>query len=336
MFSVLPSYTKSSFGHYADKDFYCLPEILKDNGYETLFFQAYKDVGFGNKFEFLSRNGFDKVESVSNHMKPGDEKHVWGWGLQDDVYYKRFFDYFDSIKSEKPIFASLLTVSTHMKFKSTPDRLKKIFPGYSGRSYYKRYANTVHAADGFLKTFMEELKKRDLHKNSIVIITGDHSFPLDEHGSHHNEAGAFNENFRTPFLLLWDDKVLPKNAKDYNYSHLDILPTVLDLAGLDVSAHTAGQSMFTEPVKNRPIFLAQPYQGVVLAIVRGDFKYINEVRYGRESLFNLKNDPGERSNIINNEEHKTLIEQFREDLGWFFVTNKRLDDNKIFKKKKAL
>gem|GEM_PF-1909195 len=334
--SILPSFTETSFGTHHDKDLNCLPQVLKDSGYQTHFFQAYRDTTFGSKLDFLSQNGFDHVESVADYMHPGDEEHIWGWGLQDDIYYKRFFEYLDGQDSNQPIFASLLTVSTHRDFTAIPNELKKVYPNYHGGNYYKRYSNVINRADHFLRTFLDEFKKRNFHKNSILIITGDHGFPIDEHGSHHNEAGTFSENFKTPFLLIWDQKVKPKVIRDRNFSHLDLLPSLVDLAGISAKTHAAGQSLFRETKKDRPIFMVQPYQGVGLAVVRGDFKYVKEYRYQRETLFDLKNDPMESKNLINSKDHIFLLKQFREDLGWFFLNHKLLNENKIFKKSGAL
>ena len=66
----------------------------------------------------------------------------------------------------------------------------------------KRFANSINTADSFLKTFFEELDARGLRKNSLIILLGDHSFPMGEHKNYATENTFYNELFKTPLLVI--------------------------------------------------------------------------------------------------------------------------------------
>lgn len=341
--SLLPSFKDKVFSIYGDTHFRCLPEILREHGYQTHFFQAYGSTGFGSKGTFLKKNGFDWVDSVANHMKPGDKAHIWGWGLQDDIYYKRFFQYINEKQSqsrsekdkasqaegerkEPPFFASLLTVSSHMQFRDLPDDQKEIFPGYSGHISFKNYGNVIHAVDKYLKTFFEELSRQPYADNTLVVITGDHSFPTGEHGYAFNELGANEESFRMPFLM-WGPGVIPFDFKE-PLSQVDLLPTILDYLGIEDETHTIGLSVFSEEAKeSRPVLLVQPYDGLILSVVRGSMKYSRHFLHRKEVLYDLSKDPKESENLAEDEEYQGVLNQMRDDLGWIYLNQKYLEDD---------
>ena len=64
------------------------------------------------------------------------------------------------------------------------------------------YANIIHLADKGIGVFFEELDKRGLKENSIVIITSGHAMPMGEHNIFHQEYLLHIENGRNLFHLL--------------------------------------------------------------------------------------------------------------------------------------
>ncbi len=181
LFSVVPSAWGKVFVRFSDRHFYSLPRALKDAGYETIFFQAYDDLNFDNTQGFLSVNGFSTVKSAVAFKKKEDQQSYWGWGLQDDVFYERFFEYMDELNGRreaggKPYFVFLATIMNHPAFDMIPKKKRLIFP--KPETHRQRYANSAHLTDMFLKRFFEELGKRAYLEDNVVILTGDHSHPV--------------------------------------------------------------------------------------------------------------------------------------------------------------
>jgi len=336
LFSMLPSMKRKVFTSYADVKFKSLPELLSENSYETMFFKAYRDINFDNTGNFVRKNGIKTAMSIVDLLKDEDKKHIWGWGVEDQIFYKRFFEFVDGKKSVKngktPVFAVLHTVMNHMKFNKVPKELRHLYRDPSDMK--EHYANSIHLTDKQLEIFMDEMKKRDYLRNSIVIITGDHSFPIGEHGYFHNENSYYEEFFKTPFLMLWEGKLTPETVTKTSFSQIDIAPTLADMANIPLKKHHfQGRSMLTGTRENLPIHLIQPYNGKYLAVVEHPYKYIRHIRSGDEIVYNLEKDPGETVNIIN-EIPKKKRELLRNSLEAMYLNQQLLDNNEIWKDEK--
>lgn len=181
---------------------------------------------------------------------------------------------------------------------------------------------------------IDGLERREKLSNSIVIITGDHPFPLGEHGITHNEAGYYDESFRVPFLFLYPDKVKPQVINGESFSHLDLTPTILDLIGLELGTHHyIGQSVF-EAQRNNPVYLVQPYSGRYLSVVDYPFKLIHHVKTGRNWLFNLEKDPAEIKNLLhdkNNPLAQQNLKSLKKSIDFIFLNQKLFKLDRIWK-----
>jgi len=322
-FSVVPSMQGKVFVHYAKNHFYSLPRVLADNGYETVFFKANKNLDFDNTRNFLSANGFTRMDTVIPYMKEGDDEHVWGWGLQDDMFYKRFFEFLDGYREEaggdpKPVFAALATISNHPKFDMVPRSKRLLYPKQTTPEQV--FANSLHLADKFLQSFFDEIEKRPWLDNSIVIITGDHSYPVGEHGMYSCEESFYNEFFRVPFLLIWKGHIEPVRVGDAAYSHMDIAPTLVDLLDLTLEKHHfEGVSMFNPKERIHPVYIVQPYSGKFLTVVHWPFKYTKHLSRDKEYLFDLASDPMEKRNLAPKVENKGKVKEMREKVEFIYM-----------------
>ncbi len=298
--SLAPSIRGKEFVRYAHRRLMTLPAVLRDHGYRTVFFQAAEELGFDNTEEFVRLQGFEIVESAASFATEEDAPHTWGFGLQDDRFYNKFFTHFDRLRAtsdERPTFAVLATISNHMYFSKVPADRRHLYP--EPQNMEQAYANSVHLSDRGLAVFFEELERRPWLADSLVIITGDHGFPMGEHGYYHNEIGAFDEFFRVPFLMLWKGHLAPRRIRETAFSHMDVAPTLLDLLQLPVTRHHfQGTSMVPEPPITHPIPLVQPYNGQQLGVVDWPHKYIVQTRTGDEQYYDLEQDPGETDNRL--------------------------------------
>ena len=274
----------------------CLPKILQRMGYKTVFMQGLADLSFDNTGPFLKRNGFQEVHAMdSKFLSPQEQKdYVWGWGVQDNILFKKALDHRAKIPQEK-VFMTIATISNHMKFKGIPEHLKVLYPGVGDKGKMeKRYANSINIADNFLKDFFAKLKEHNLESNSLVILIGDHSFPIGEHGNYSNENTFYNENFKTPLLILAPG-LKPKRFS-HTVSQIDVAPTILTLLGMSpYTKKWRGQNLFN-PI-NHPVALIQPYDGRYLSVIKENKKFVYHVRTDKTFLFDLKTDKNEESNL---------------------------------------
>ena len=327
LFGMLPLVRGKVFTHHPDTRLLSLPEVLRAAGYHTIYAQAYADLGFDATGAMMERSGFDEVFSVAPDLQPEDEPYVWGWGMEDHVFYRRFLQRLDRrlAADPAPVFVTLATVSNHMRF-SVPPQRRELFPEPS--TLFERYANSVHLADASLDVLFRELAARPALRDAVVIVTGDHSFPTGAHGIEHNEHGFYEESFRTPFLLTWPGHLPPRRIPDPAASQIDIAPTLVDLLGLPLRRHHfQGRSLLSDPPA--PVLLLQPYNGTYLGAIIGHTKYLRRQRTGEEMAFDLAADPAEDHNILGSLEPR-LRSQLRDAVERLLETSYLLSADQVW------
>lgn len=332
--STLPSSRHKVFVEYPNIKLNCLPDILKKNGYETLFFQAQASVQFDNTEKFLTNNGINHMQGMDDtFLDVEDKKYRLGWGLQDDRLYTKFFNYLDKLeeknKGSKNYFGALATISSHMKFKNTPKDQRYLYPDQNREIEY--YGNAIRAVDEYLKTLISEIEKREyLNNNSIVFITADHSFPVGEHGNYYNENAAYEENFKAPLLVLrFGGKNFKHKRVKQSYSQIDIGPTILNYLDLKEKHHFIGGDLFGKPSKF--VHTLQPYSGGYIGIISNRYKYLYSKRSKAEKVYNLRVDPMEKNNIISEFKKLPLYYEMRNEVAKVYLNDDLLKNDKIWK-----
>jgi arylsulfatase A-like enzyme len=333
--SVLPAMRGMVFETYRGIRMRCLPEILDEHGYRTVFDEAARLLKFEDTGTFMEAIGFQVRRAALEPERERPADAVWGWGLQDDVFFREFFGFLDADRGPgaagagKPVFATLCTISSHFPDNKIPLEKRLLFPGAQGGKV--GYGNSIYLADTYLRTFFDELAKRPELEDSIVVIVGDHSYPAGEHGLADSQFGAWEEVFRTPLLILWNGRLAPRRIRNERWSQIDIPPTVLDLLGLDTPNHFLGRSILRgwDPKRDH-VHLVQPFDGVHLAAIAGDLKYVLHVASGRESLYDLRRDPHEDVDLIDRYRGRPELEDLRREVGKMLLAQKVADENRLW------
>jgi arylsulfatase A-like enzyme len=127
--------------------------------------------------------------------------------------------------------------------------------------------------------------------------------------------------------MIWNGVLIPERVSGRPYSQIDIGPTICDILGIrDEKNSMHGISIFDRKTPH-PIELVQPYNGVFLEAVSWPYKYVRQLRTKDEFLYNLSDDPTEKTNLI-------TLDPLRDDklrtlLNPIFVTQKLLEENRI-------
>lgn len=321
-YSILCSrvpYIKGKASYKADlSKLDCAPKKLKELGYTSFYHSSFHNLDFDNTKKFMKGIGFDLLtrSEGSKLTKKQQSENIWGWGIQDNLSYIQYVQNFKKIeKNKKPVFSMMSTISHHMKFNKVPNSQKYIFKNKSGKK--EDFINSLHLSDKYLASFINELKKNNLYQNSIIIITGDHSYPGGEHGLYDNQVGHYEEFFRTPLLVIWKDKLSAQRLKYKTSSQVDILPTILDLIGENGVNHFVGNSILKK--ENNFAHLVQPYNGQFLSVVKWPYKYVWAKRKNRGFLYDLMSDPNELNTIDNDK----IEDEYRKQLDYIYLDNLR-------------
>jgi arylsulfatase A-like enzyme len=325
--STVPSTRKKVAVAHPGLSLHCLPEVLREAGYETSFFTGQATLDFDKAGEWMTRQGFSRVQAMDRDFTAGlRPDYRWGWGLQDDLLYRKVLEAVDG-PSTAPRFVFIAPVSNHNRFDDMPPCLRQLYPRpTTGR---ERYANSLYLADRFLATFFTELERRPHLRDSVVVVTGDHGFPAAEHGNTWNEFGAYEENFRTPLLVIWPGHLQPRVIADRPASQLDIAPTIVELLGLGGPTHFLGRSVLTEG-QDRVIPLVQPYDGTHLVALKGPLKLVRHVRTRTESLYDLDHDPAETTDLIGRYRGRRELEELRDGVALIQLNQTLLETDRIW------
>lgn len=183
----------------------------------------------------------------------------------------------------------------------------------------KNYYRLITGVDDVVAKIVEELKKKGMEKNTIIIFMGDNGMYLGEHGL----AGKWfehEESIRVP-LFIYDPRNFGSHGKiDKIALNIDIAPTILGYAGIDTPKDMQGvdlKKLVNGELKARDnffyeyTFLGSPQLPKVEGVVSPSFKYMNYIEHNEEALYNLKNDPYEKNNLVNNPEFEELLKKER-------------------------
>jgi arylsulfatase A-like enzyme len=169
---------------------------------------------------------------------------------------------------------------------------------------------------------VEEMK---LSGNTYIIFMSDNGLFNGEHllGS---KALAYEESIRVPCFVTGPG--VAKGNDDRMISNADIMPTLLDMAGVDSLENCHGKSILPL-ITNQPcdwrthLLIEHPGWNKVLevrpafAVRPNKWKYIRTFENGLdqpftfEELYNLANDSIEMNNVVNNAENLTILNELR-------------------------
>lgn len=184
------------------------------------------------------------------------------------------------------------------------------------------------------RRMLNYLKKRGYLEDSIVIIWSDHGWPAPQT---EKNRGRLNQALEGHDLILTDDNVrvpifikypgCDKGIKIHDLGYtLDLGPTVLNLAGINEKFGNPKYSQLlsfknSNETKQRYLRIDARYffqNGRKSCLTDGNYKYICYLedvhKCTKEILFDLKNDPHELINLVDNNKYKKILEQFRKQL----------------------
>ncbi|MEM9346463.1 MAG: sulfatase [Planctomycetota bacterium] len=113
----------------------------------------------------------------------------------------------------------------------------------------RKYIRCVAGNDDNMKRVLSFLDKQGLADNTIVIYTSDQGYWLGQHGMYDKRL-ILDPSIRMPFLIRYPKMIKPGSVCASLCINVDLAPTLLDLAGLDVPAQMQGRS-FAEMLRGQ-------------------------------------------------------------------------------------
>ncbi|MCX6996875.1 MAG: sulfatase [Kiritimatiellaeota bacterium] len=320
-------------------------ELLKQQGYATMVIGKWH---LGDQPEFLpTRHGFDHYVGLpySNDMRPTpllrDAQVVEAPAVQDRLtaLYTGEAVKFITDNKDKPFFLYLPHTAVHVP----------LHPGkeFEGKSANGKYGDWVEEMDWSVGRILDTLRELKLDMRTLVLFTSDNG-PWLSQGKNGGVAGplrggkgsTWEGGVRVPTIAWWPGQIAAGSVCDAVLSELDVLPTLVKLAGGTVPAEPridgrdfgpllSGNSKESphealyyfngnrlEAVRSGPWKLAVVPQGAELGKAKGS---ASQPPAGPR-LYNLDADIGEKTDVAAQHPEvvaklQALIQQMDADLG---------------------
>ncbi|MBP6455604.1 MAG: sulfatase-like hydrolase/transferase [Chitinophagaceae bacterium] len=248
----IPSWSDDPFlfSAYSANRISSMANLLKPFGYESSFFHGASE-GSMNFDAFCNLAGFDNYYSreTFNNEQEFDGK----WGIWDEPFLQYMVETINKKKS--PFLSICFTLNTHHPF-VIPNKYKKVI-----KQKGHPMNTCVRYEDMALQRFFETAQKMTWYKNTLFVITADHTAPLFEEKS--NSALAYNQ---IPILFYLPDESLTKVDSSI-LNQIDILPTMLDILQYPKPYFCLGKSGISEFKNNCSI----NYNAGIYNFINADF-----------------------------------------------------------------
>jgi arylsulfatase A-like enzyme len=202
----------------------------------------------------------------------------------------------------------------------------------------RSYAAAISGVDDGIGRVMETLKRLGLDTNTLVVFAADQGLNAGHGGywgmgDHSRPLNTCEATVRIPLIFRQPGQIPAGKTSDLMVANYDFLPTVLDYLGLKDQTPKAlplpGKS-FASAMHGETI----PWENVIYhefentrMIRTPDWKLTVRHPYGPDELYDMKNDPDERENLIHVSKHRAVRHQLRTQLNQFFAkyTNPKYD-----------
>ena len=265
----------SEYAAYGGSD--CLPSVLADAGYETVFLQA-APLAFMMKDQFMPRAGFARSIGVEYFDRAYSRSR---WGVDDLAFLERSVDMIRDLQARGgPWFLTLLTSGTHHPFNVPQDFVGGGEPG--------SHAHAAHYLDRAVGRFLELIQQAGVLRDSLVLITSDESAGLRDGD---DPTRGLAQSWGVAIALTPEGTLA---MVDEPYSQLDVPVSILDYLGLrERAGEFRGRSLFRSDPSPRDIAFANTYLRTVGGVSAADRFYLCD-----EDLVQCTSWPVDRSRLF--------------------------------------
>ena len=196
------------------------------------------------------------------------------------------------------------------------------------------YDGCIRYTDEKIGSFLSYLRETGLDEQSIVIITSDHGEEFKEHGQLGHGQLYYRPNLHVP-LILHIPNYLKKGIRiNEPVQSIDLMPTILDIAGLPAHPGVQGRSLLPLIKRNKNLFnrsiwkVFHPFQSDshisfameprkdIYSIITKDYQLLYNLKSSSVKLFDIESDPLLKSNIA--KDHDVIVNRLLPELKEFY------------------
>ena len=222
------------------------------------------------------RHGFDfwySYGTFDEHKNPHywdtdgvrHDPHVWSVGHETDKAIEFLRNRNGERKKNAPFFLTIAYNPPHSPYESLEDCMEEDYNLYKDMGYKQLYVRpnadttiwkagaaryyfaNVTGVDREFGRLLDELKRLGLDDNTIVVFTSDHGETMCSQGTDAATTEIYTESFNVPFMIRYPDKIRPR-VDSTLLSTIDIMPTLLSMAGLEAKIPESAEGRDLSPV----------------------------------------------------------------------------------------
>ena len=216
-----------------------LAGILSNEGYNTAFFHGANRGSMGF-LAFAKKTGFKEYygreDYVADPRFGGDADFDGHWGIWDEPFLQYYCAKMSEMK--QPFMTTVFTVSSHTPY-VIPKKYKDVYPE-EGLIMHK----CIRYTDMAIGKFFESARKQPWFKNTIFVLTSDHT-NLSDHAQYQTDIGGFC----SPIIIYDPSGEIEPGMRDGIAQQIDILPTVLSILDYSKPFLSFGCDLMTTPME---------------------------------------------------------------------------------------
>jgi arylsulfatase A-like enzyme len=235
-------------------------------------------------------------EAIAWLTKNRGHDHVFAWIDSFDPHEPwdppaRFDTYTDPAYSGKRL---ILPMGGSAEEWATPEEIRHMQGLYAGESAF---------VDHCLGRLFRALDELGYYEDSVIVLLADHGHPLADHGKFLKGGDRLhNELLKVPFMIRLPGGEGARRTEAIVQFH-DVLPTLLDLLGMANNASSMQGQSFLPVLQgitdaHREVIITGYHEAVDRCIRDGTWSYIQRPGGEPDELYNLIEDPRERTNLI--------------------------------------
>lgn len=213
---------------YASNDINSIATYLKPHGYRSAFFHGAPNGSIGIQ-AFINNAGFDEYYGLDEYPNKADFDGTWA--IWDEEYLQYMTTCLDTIP--QPFVSAVFTSTSHHPF-LYPDRYKGKFKTGPHPMY-----ECIGYTDYALKRFFETAKTKDWYKNTLFVITADHT-TIITNPEYLNARGIYE----IPIMFYHPSDSTLTGVSNVMMQQIDILPSVLSYLGVKDDYFAFGKDIF--------------------------------------------------------------------------------------------
>lgn len=230
--------TTSESGNPLKSRFLFLSEILRPRGYQAVHVQA--DFGsFASTKAIFARHGYDRIVSAEDRelLVRVDRPLTKTWGVHDEDLFAAINRMLDGGGLRPPFLLTVATTDLHF-----PYTVLARHPGAGGNDLL----DAVHTEDGAFGVFWRQFKQSPRAADTIVLLTADHALVRQAVRRGGADPRVSEFDYVTGLLYVPGEGRWAGQGTDTVCTQLDLLPTILDVMGIDLPNPFLGLSIFSD------------------------------------------------------------------------------------------